>query len=109
MECGYRRGPGRRPANRAGTGCRTRTVTGFPKAQYVTMATLRTAEVPADCRLPAQRLVNGKTTHGFPGGGQIITDAAKVGFADLAGLGYNQALTENGCSAGGVSWPRTWC
>ena len=83
------------------------TVTVFPKAEKVTAATLRTAEVPADCRLPAQRLVDGKTTQGSPGGGSINTGPEKVGFADFAGLGYKQALTEYGCGAGGVGWPET--
>lgn len=69
----------------------------------VTAATLQTAEVPADCRLPAQRLVNNATTEGSPGGGSLT---GVVAYGDLAGLGYNQALTAYGCSAGGVSWPQ---
>lgn len=71
----------------------------------VTMATLGTAEVPADCNLPAQHLINGATTQGSPGQGSISTDKSLVAFADFAGLGYRQALTEYGCNAGGVGWP----
>jgi hypothetical protein len=80
-------------------------VTVFPKVEAVTASTLRTAQVPAYCRLPAQRLVNGATTKGSPGGGSIATKAPLVGYADFTGAGYKQALTEYGCSAGGVSWP----
>ena len=65
---------------------------------------LRSAEVPANCGLPAQRLINGRTTQGAPGGGWLGDESAQV---DMAGLGYRQALTTYGCHAGGVTWPET--
>ena len=71
----------------------------------VTTATLKGAQVPADCRLPAQRLTNGHTTKGSPGEGWINSDKKTIGYNDFAGLGYKQALTEYGCTAGGVGWP----
>lgn len=70
----------------------------------VTRRTLLTAQVPSNCRLPAQRLVNGETTKGSPGSGSIGT---KPTYIDMAGLGYSQALTTYWCTAGGVSWPET--
>jgi len=84
------------------------TVAVFAKAVTpadVTADTLRTAEVPAYCNLPAQRLVNGATTQGSPGEGSILADKSPVAFADFAGLGYRQALVEYRCNAGGVGWP----
>ncbi|MBB2893728.1 hypothetical protein [Flexivirga oryzae] len=80
-----------------------RTVNVYPQAEQVTASTLRSAEVPADCRLPAQRLKNGKTTEGSPGGGSLVDIVA---YGDLAGLGYKQALTAYVCTAGGVTWPQ---
>lgn len=80
-----------------------RTVNVYTKAeQQVSATTLKTAEVPADCQLPAQRLRNNKTTQGSPGQGSLVHT---VGYGDLARLGYKQALTAYLCSAGGVSWP----
>ncbi|WP_159440912.1 hypothetical protein [Jatrophihabitans endophyticus] len=83
-----------------------RTVTVFPTIEKVTASTLRTAQVPAYCRLPAQRLVAGHTTKGHPGSGDIAVTGALVGRADFAGAGYQQILTVYGCNAGGVGWPQ---
>lgn len=76
-----------------------------PAVADVTLATLTTAEVPANCELPAQRLVNGKTTKGSPGEGGLVLDQGRYAFVDLAGLGYKQGLVAYGCNAGGVGWP----
>ena len=86
-----------------------RTVSVFPGAvSGVTAADLLSAEVPADCDLPAQRLVNGGATQGSPGEGMVAADGqGLVGYGDLAGLGYDQALVPYWCTAGGVSWPET--
>lgn len=65
--------------------------------------TLKSAQVPADCGLPAQRLQNNQTTKGSPGSGSLVDTVA---YADFAGLGYEQALTAYVCTAGGVSWPQ---
>jgi hypothetical protein len=81
-----------------------RTVSVFPVPEPVSRRTLLTSEVPADCDLPAQRLVNGQTTQGGPGGGGIYRSAPHVS-VDMAGLGYRQMLAVYSCSAGGVSWP----
>lgn len=77
-----------------------------PAGTDVTLATLKTAEVPANCQLPAQRLVNGKTTKGSPGTGELMLDRGMYAFVDLAGLGYKQALVAYQCNAGGVGWPQ---
>ncbi len=78
-------------------------------ARSVTEADLLTAEVPAYCKMPRQRLVHGKTTKGRPGIGGIQVAAfdgtATVAYGDFAKLGYRQALTVYGCSAGNVAWP----
>ncbi len=79
-----------------------RTVNVYPTVAQVNASTLRSAYVPADCRLPAQRLRNNSTTRGGPGSGWLVNT---VGYADFAGLGYKQALTAYECTAGGVSWP----
>lgn len=75
----------------------------------VTIETLRSAEVPANCRLPAQRLVGGATTKGGPGGGYLLftrfNGSRNYEFGDFAQRGYQQALAVYGCTAGGVSWP----
>ena len=70
--------------------------------QKVSAKTLQSAQVPADCQMPAQRLKNNVTTKGSPGQGNLIET---VRYGDLAGLGYKQALTAYVCGAGGVSWP----
>jgi pimeloyl-ACP methyl ester carboxylesterase len=75
----------------------------------VTTATLKTAEVPAYCDMPQQRLVGGKTTKRNPdtspyAQGSLLTD--KAAYTDLANLGYKQALVPYLCGAGGVSWPQ---
>lgn len=73
-----------------------------------TRAALMSAEVPADCKLPKQRLKHGKTTKGSPGGGTINYEHHdKMGFADFAHRGDEQILTEYTCSAGGAGWPQT--
>ena len=79
-----------------------RTVDVYPTIQTVSAATLRSAEVPADCHLPAQRLKNNATTLGSPGSGSLVDP---VGYADFAGLGYKQVLAVYLCNAGGVAWP----
>ena len=76
-----------------------RTVNVYPQAEQVTASTLRSAEVPADCRLPAQRLKNGRTTEGSPGGGSLVD---VVAYGDLAGAGL-QAGAHRVCVHGG------WC
>lgn len=68
-------------------------------------STLLSAEVPANCKLPRQRLVRGKTQLGSPGGGAMRLQT--VAYGDLANLGYHQALSVYQCTAGGVSWPNT--
>lgn len=75
------------------------------QAATVGRATLMSAEVPANCKLPRQRLVRGRTRLGSPGGGGIRLRT--VAYGDLAKLGYDQALSVYECSAGGVSWPNT--
>ena len=67
---------------------------------------LRSAEVPAYCNLPRQRLRDGETTRGSPGQGWIQDKDVEYGFADLAGLGYKQGIVAYMCTAGGVSWPQ---
>ena len=80
------------------------------KPHDVTAAMLNRAQVPADCDLPAQRLTNGHTTEGSPGAGELVGPEGSAGsldLADLAHLGYRQALGIYLCNAGGVSWPET--
>lgn len=79
-----------------------RTVDVYPTIEQVNANTLKSAQVPADCRLPAQRLQNNQTTQGGPSSGSLVTT---VGYADFAGRAYKQALTAYACTAGGVSWP----
>lgn len=84
----------------------SRTVSIFPKViKDVTLTTLLSAEVPAYCNLPRQRLRDGKATEGSPGGGGLVTDTGTYAFGDLAKLGYQQGLAAYVCSAGGVGWP----
>lgn len=86
-----------------------RTASLFVKQEAdVTRETLSTAQVPAACTMPGQRLKNNKTTNPGkatgPTGSLSLTDPKPV-FADVAGLGYKQALSYYICNAGGVSWP----
>jgi hypothetical protein len=78
-------------------------------ATSVTETDLLTAEVPAYCNMPRQRLVDGKTTKGSPGIGGIqaatFNGTPTITYGDFAKLGYRQALTVYGCTAGGVGWP----
>jgi lysophospholipase L1-like esterase len=72
------------------------------KVTDVTEVDLQTAEIPAYCNLPAQRLVQSKTTKGTPGEGSLTGVKA---YGDIAGLGYRQALVSYWCTAGGTGWP----
>jgi hypothetical protein len=86
---------------------RTASLLVKPEAD-VTISALRSAEVPAACSMPRQRLVDNKTTK--PGknvgpSGQLALDDPKPKFADIAGRGYRQAVSYYICSAGGVGWP----
>lgn len=71
----------------------------------VTAADLLTAEVPAYCDAPAQRLVEGRAVQFEQGEGALRTTAIAPLFHDFAGLGYQQALSVYECNAGGVGWP----
>ena len=79
-----------------------------PKQTHVTRSMLRTAEVPAACSMPRQRLKNNKTTRvgKYPSatGSLALTDPAPQ-FGDIAGRGYRQAVSYYICNAGGVGWP----
>ena len=86
-----------------------RTVSLATKPPNVTLKTLRSAEVPKACTMPAQRLRNNKTTRtdgDYPNarGEMSLSDPAPV-FADVAGRGYKQAVSYYNCNGGGVSWP----
>lgn len=74
----------------------------------VTVKMLKSAEVPAACRMPKQRLERNKTVNSGaqsgPEGWMSLTDPEPV-FADVARLGYRQAVTYYVCHAGGVPWP----
>lgn len=79
-----------------------------------TTAMLATMEVPANCDLPAQRLVDGATTLGEPGEGWVNYDGNNTTaggqpsiFVDLTGEGYLQGFSVYSCHAGGVSWPES--
>lgn len=78
---------------------------GGPKTD-VTLATLKTAEVPAHCQLPAQRLVDGhaRKVVGY-GKGELVLDKGTFAFADVLGLGYRQGLVSYECSLGGPTRP----
>lgn len=73
----------------------------------VTLETLKTAEVPAACEMPRQRLRGNKTAPIPNSGanGYISLDQPKPEFADVARLGYRQAVSDYVCSLGGVGWP----
>jgi hypothetical protein len=89
--------------------CGSLTAGAGASAKSVTETDLLTAEVPAYCNMPRQRLVDGKTTKGSPGIGGIQVAAFNgtptITYGDFAKLGYRQALTVYGCTAGGVGWP----
>lgn len=79
----------------------------------VTAAALRTAEVPENCDMPRQRLVNGKTTKRNKGASPYAEgnldsfgNGVIAAYGDFARLGYQQALVPYSCTAGGVSWPQ---
>jgi len=79
----------------------------------VTAAALRTAEVPENCDMPRQRLVNGQTTKRNKGAdpnasGNLDSfgNGVIAAYGDFARLGYQQALVPYSCTAGGVSWPQ---
>lgn len=86
----------------------------------VDLRVLQTAEVPENCQIPRQRLVDGRssdpTGENPHAGGRFAIDMngsesgdgpILVAFGDFAGLGYKQALVSYQCTAGGVSWPET--
>ncbi len=80
-----------------------------PRPTDVTRGVLQSAEVPAACTMPRQRLKNNrttKTTKDYPNaGGQLSSADPGPRFADVAGLGYRQAVSFYSCGAGGVGWP----
>ena len=81
----------------------------FVKAESgPTLKTLQTAEVPAACEMPKQRLKQNRTT--IPGNetgpaGQIMLDGPRPVLKDIAGLGYDQVISSYSCSLGGVGLP----
>lgn len=85
------------------------TTQAIAAGRSVSETDLLTAEVPSYCEMPRQRLVAGKTTKGSSGIGGIQVAAfdgtPTIAYADFAKLGFRQALTVYGCTAGGVAWP----
>lgn len=74
-------------------------------ARDATKADLYAASIPAYCRMPAQKLVGGKTADRFkPAEGNVTSGLGPV-LVDLDGDGAKEIVGEYWCTAGGVAWP----